>query len=40
MDYGTLYKAADEAMYQAKEQSKNRNESGEAGEENHDRTIS
>lgn len=39
MDYGTLYKAADEAMYQAKEQSKNRNESGEAGEENHDRTI-
>ena len=37
MDYGTLYKAADEAMYQAKEQSKNRNESGEAGEENHDR---
>ena len=40
MDYGTLYKAADEAMYQAKEQSKNRNENGEAGEENHDRTIS
>ena len=40
MDYGTLYKAADEAMYQAKEQSKNRNESGEAGEENHDRRIS
>ena len=40
MDYGTLYKAANEAMYQAKEQSKNRNESGEAGEENHDRTIS
>lgn len=40
MDYGTLYKTADEAMYQAKEQSKNRNESGEAGEENHDRTIS
>ena len=40
MDYGTLYKAADEAMYQAKEQSKNRYESGEAGEENHDRTIS
>ena len=40
MDYGTLYKAADEAMYQAKEQSKNRNESREAGEEKQDRTIS
>ena len=35
-----VFKRADEAMYQAKEQSKNRNESREAGEEKQDRTIS
>ena len=40
MDYETLFKAADEAMYLDKEQSKNRNESREAGEEKQDRTIS
>ena len=40
MDYETLFKVADEAMYQAKEQFKNRIESGDAGEENQDRTIS
>ena len=34
MDYETLFKAADEAMYLDKEQSKNWNESREAGEEN------
>ena len=40
LDYETLFKAADEAMYLDKEQSKNRNESREAGEEKQDRTIS
>ena len=35
--YETLFKAADEAMYLDKEQSKNRNESREAGEEKQDK---
>jgi len=40
MDYETLFRAADGAMYRAKEQSKDRNESGQAGAEEKDRTIS
>lgn len=39
MDYETLFRAADRAMYQAKEQSKNRNEREKAGANGQDRTI-
>ena len=39
-DYGTLFKAADGAMYQAKEQSRNQKKSGAAEEGKQDRTIS